>query len=258
MVIWAWIGALLIGVSLGLLGSGGSILTVPVLVYLVGQDEKVAFASSLAIVGLISLVSAIAYAKRNQVDWRNVVWFGVPGMVGAVFGAYAARYVPSWIQMLIFSVLLLVAATLMFRPVKLNNEPHTPRAFWQVGLDGFLVGGITGLVGVGGGFLIIPALVLLGGLSMTMAVGTSLVIITMKSASGFWEYLHVLDALQLSLDWGLIAVFSLLGIAGGFVGQKLNDRLPQQLLRRLFAVFLLLMGSFILWRNLPKLMGVFA
>ena len=257
MVIWAWFGALLIGLSLGLLGSGGSILTVPVLVYWVGQDEKVAFASSLAIVGLISLVSAIAYAKRGQVDWRNVVWFGVPGMVGAVFGAYTARYVPSWVQMIIFSLLLLVAAALMFRPVKLSNEAHTPRAFWQIGLDGLLVGGITGLVGVGGGFLIIPALVLLGGLSMTLAVGTSLVIITMKSASGFWEYLHVLDALQLSLDWGLIVIFALLGIAGGHVGQKLNDRLPQQLLRRLFAVFLLLMGVFILWQNLPKLMGVF-
>jgi uncharacterized membrane protein YfcA len=257
MVIWAWIGALLIGVSLGLLGSGGSILTVPVLVYLVGQDEKIAFASSLAIVGLISLVSAIGYAKRNQVDWRSVVWFGLPGMVGAVFGAYTARYVPSWVQMLIFSVLLITAALLMFRPVKLTDEPHTPRAFWQVALDGLVVGSVTGLVGVGGGFLIIPALVLLGGLSMTLAVGTSLVIITMKSASGFWEYLHVLDSLQLSLDWGLIAIFSILGILGGFVGQKLSDRLPQQLLRRLFAVFLLLMGAFILWRNLPKLMGVF-
>jgi len=258
MVIWAWIGAILVGISLGLLGSGGSFLTVPILVYLVGLDEKVAFASALAIVGVISAVSAIAYAKRGQIDWRNVVWFGVPGMVGAVFGVYAARYVPSWTQMLLFAVLLLAAAILMLRPIKLDETPSAPRAFWQVGLDGLLVGGITGLVGIGGGFLIIPALVLLGGLSMTLAVGTSLVIIAMKSASGFWEYLHVLDDLQLSLYWGLIGVFSLPGIVGGFVGQKLNDRLPQALLRRLFALFLLFMGAFILWRNLPKLMGVFA
>jgi len=258
MVIWAWVGAILVGVSLGLLGSGGSFLTVPVLVYLVGLDEKVAFASALAIVGVISAVSAIAYAKRDQVDWRAVVWFGVPGMVGAVIGAYASRYVASWVQMLIFAVLLLSAAILMLRPMKLNDAPPVSRAFWQVGLDGLVVGAVTGLVGVGGGFLIIPALVLLGGLSMTLAVGTSLVIIAMKSASGFWEYLHVLNELQLSLDWGLIGVFSLLGIIGGYVGQKLNDRLPQQLLRRLFAIFLLFMGSFILWRNLPKLMGVFA
>ncbi len=258
MVIWTWVGAILIGVSLGLLGSGGSFLTVPVLVYLVGLDEKVAFASALAIVGLISLFSAIGYARRDQIDWRAVVWFGVPGMVGAVIGAYISRYVASWVQMLIFAVLLLSAAILMLRPIKLTDAAHAPRAFWQVALDGLIVGCVTGLVGVGGGFLIIPALVLLGGLSMSLAVGTSLVIISMKSASGFWEYLHVLKALELSLDWGLIIVFSLLGIVGGFIGQKLNSRLPQVLLRKIFAVFLLFMGAFILWHNLPKLMGAFA
>jgi hypothetical protein len=258
MVIWTWVGAILIGVSLGLLGSGGSFLTVPVLVYLVGLDEKVAFASALAIVGLISLFSAVGYARRDQIDWRAVVWFGVPGMVGAVIGAYMSRYVASWVQMLIFAVLLLSAAILMLRPIKLADASHAPRAFWQVALDGLIVGCVTGLVGVGGGFLIIPALVLLGGLSMSLAVGTSLVIISMNSASGFWEYLHVLKALELSLDWGLIIIFSLLGIVGGFIGQKLNSRLPQVLLRKIFAVFLLFMGAFILWHNLPKLMGAFA
>lgn len=255
MVIWAWLGAILIGLSLGLLGSGGSILTVPVLVYLVGQDEKVAFAGSLAIVGLISLVSAIVYARKDQVDWRSAMFFGLPGMVGAVLGAYFARYIPSWMQMLLFAALLLVAAWLMFRPINLDDAPTEPRAFWKVGLDGLIVGALTGLVGVGGGFLIIPALVLLGGLSMNVAVGTSLVIITMKSASGFWEYLHVLEDLNLSLDWGLIGLFAVLGIAGAQVGQKLNSRLPQVLLRRLFAVFLLFMGAFIAWRNLPQLLS---
>jgi uncharacterized membrane protein YfcA len=257
MVIWAWIGAILVGVSLGLMGSGGAFLTIPILVYWVGLEEKVAFASALAIVGIISAVSATGYAKRSQIDWRTVAWFGLPSMLGAVFGAYSARYVPSWVQLVLFGGVLLVAAVLMLRPLKLNDAPSVPRAFWQIGLDGLLVGVVTGLVGIGGGFLIIPALVLLGGLSMTLAVGTSLMIITMNCVSGFWEYLHVLDDLQLSLDWGLIGVFSLLGIVGSLIGQKLSDYLPQQLLRRLFAVFLLLMGAFILWRNLPKLMGVF-
>lgn len=254
-MILAWLGAILIGVSLGLLGSGGSILTVPVLVYLVGQDEKVAFAGSLAIVGVISLVSALAYARRGQIDWRSVVWFGLPGMVGAVLGAYAARWVPGWVQMLVFAAMMLVAAVLMLRPMSLSEEARTPRPFWKIGTDGLLVGALTGLVGVGGGFLIIPALVLLGGLSMSLAVGTSLMIIAMKSASGFWEYLHVLDDLNLSLDWGLIGLFSLLGVAGGYLGQRLNDKLPQEVLRQVFAVFLLVMGAFIIWRNLPPLLG---
>lgn len=255
-MLWAWLGAVAIGLSLGLLGSGGSILTVPVLVYWVGQDEKVAFAGSLAIVGLISLVSAISYARKDLVDWRSAMFFGLPGMVGAVMGAYVARYIPSWMQMLLFAVLMLGAAWLMFRPINLDAAPKAARAFWKIGLDGLIVGAFTGLVGVGGGFLIIPALVLLGGLSMSLAVGTSLVIIAMKSASGFWEYLHVLSDLHLSLDWGLIGLFSALGVLGAWAGQHLNNRLPQQLLRQLFAVFLVLMGVFIVWRNLPQLLGV--
>jgi hypothetical protein len=255
MMIGAWIGAVVIGISLGLLGSGGSILTVPILIYGLGQDEKVAFASSLAIVGLISVVSAIAYAKRDQVDWRNVVWFGVPGMIGSVLGAYAARFVPAVAQLLLFAVVLLTAAVLMLRPLTLTFE-GVQRPFWKIATDGIVVGAITGLVGVGGGFLIIPALVLLGGLSMQLAVGTSLIIIAMKSASGFWEYLYVLKDLNLSLDWGVIVLFSLLGMLGGYVGQRLNDHLPQHRLRQIFAMFLLLMGAFILWRNVPRLLGV--
>jgi uncharacterized membrane protein YfcA len=258
MMILAWIGAVFIGISLGLLGSGGSILTVPVLIYLVGQDPKVAFASSLAIVGLISVVSAIGYARKGGVDWRSVLWFGFPGMLGAYIFAHFAEYMASWVQLLIFAALLLVAATLMLRPLKLESDVRAPRAFWKIAVDGLLVGGVTGLVGVGGGFLIIPALVLLGGLSMTLAVGTSLVIITMKSASGFVEYYHVLETLSLSLDWQIILIFALLGIIGGQIGTKLNHILPQELVRKLFAFFLIIMGTFILWQNLPKLTGAFS
>jgi uncharacterized membrane protein YfcA len=259
MSVWVWLGAIMVGLSLGLLGSGGSFMTIPILIYVVGQEEKVAFASALAIVGMISFFSALSYARSGQIEWRSVVWFGFPGMVGAVVGVYFARYIPAWTQMMLFAVLLFGAAYLMFRPFDLKNEQeHEPRAVGMIVLDGLVVGAVTGIVGVGGGFLIIPALVLLGGLSMSLAVGTSLVIITMKSLSGFWEYLHVLDDLHLSLDWEVILLFGLLGIVGGQIGHLLNSRLPQDLLRKLFAGFLVMMGTFIFWQNLPKLTGAFS
>ncbi|BCN92438.1 UPF0721 transmembrane protein [Thiomicrorhabdus immobilis] len=253
-MILAWIGALFIGLTLGLLGSGGSILTVPVLTYIVGQETKVAIAGSLMIVGIISIFSAIPYARQGLVKWRTVVIFGVPGMAGAVFGAWLAHYVSDALQMLIFSVLLLAASYLMFKPVKLDAETELEeRAMFKIAIDGFLVGGVTGLVGVGGGFLIIPALVLLGGLSMRLAVGTSLVIIAVKSFAGFLEYLKVLEALQLSVDWQIIGMFSVIGIVGGWLGHKISSQINQEQLKRGFAIFLVLMGAFILYKNLPSL-----
>jgi len=255
-MILAWIGALFIGLTLGLLGSGGSILTVPVLTYLVGQETKVAIASSLIIVGVISIFSAIPYARQKMVKWRTVVIFGLPGMAGAVFGAWLAHYVSDAAQMLFFATLMLVASYLMFKPVKLEDEQteQKERAIYKIGIDGFIVGAITGLVGVGGGFLIIPALVILGGLSMRLAVGTSLVIIAFKSFAGFFEYLHVLQELQLSVDWNIIGLFSIIGIAGGWLGHKISNKINQEHLKRGFAVFLVLMGAFILYKNLPGIL----
>lgn len=255
-MVLALLGALFIGISLGLLGSGGSILTVPVLVYLVGQDPKVAIAGSLLIVGIISTFSAIPYARQQLVKWRTVVVFGVPGMVGAVIGAWGAHFVSGAMQMIIFSVLMLTAAYLMFKPPKLDGseEEHQERAMHKIAIDGLLVGAVTGLVGVGGGFLIIPALVLLGGLSMRLAVGTSLVIIAIKSYVGFIEYLHVLETLKLAIDWQVIIIFSIIGVIGGWLGHKISHRVNQQLLKRIFAGFLVLMGAFILYKNLPGLL----
>lgn len=254
-MILAWIGALFIGLTLGLLGSGGSILTVPVLTYLVGQETKVAIAGSLMIVGIISLFSAIPYARQQLVKWRTVVLFGIPGMLGAIVGAWGAHFVSDAMQMLIFSVLLLTASYLMFKPMKLKDadHEHEERAKSKIIIDGFVVGAVTGLVGVGGGFLIIPALVLLGGLSMRLAVGTSLVIIAIKSFAGFVGYLPVLDALQLSVDWQIIWIFSIIGVVGGWLGHKISAHINQASLKRGFAVFLVLMGAFILYENVPNL-----
>jgi hypothetical protein len=251
----ALFGAVAIGLSLGLLGSGGSVLTVPVLVYLVGQDEKVAIAGSLAVVGSIALAGALPYLARRMVDGRSLVLFGVPGMIGTWVGAWLAAFVSGELQMFVFALVMLLAAGSMLRPVKAGTGDGTPRAAWKIVADGAVVGALTGFVGVGGGFLIVPALVLLGGLSMHRAVATSLVIIALKSFSGFIKYLDVLGDAGLSLDWATLAQVAALGIAGSLVGHRFATRLPHEQLKRGFGVFLIVMGVFIIWRSLPALSG---
>ncbi len=249
----AWAGAVLIGLALGMLGSGGSILTVPILVYLVGEPDKLAIAESLAIVGLIALVGAIPYALKRQIDWVSVLWFGLPGMAGTYLGAYLSRWVPGAWQLGLFAVVMLLAAYMMFRPQQALARPPK-RAPFKILLEGLAVGVLTGLVGVGGGFLIVPALVLLGGLPMHLAVGTSLVVVAMKSASGFYKYLHLLPEQGYTLHWELIGLFAALGIVGSLFGGRIAASIPQLTLRRGFAGFLLLMGVFILWQSLPRVL----
>ncbi len=251
-MILVWLGALVIGLSLGLLGSGGSILTVPVLVYLVQEPQKLAIAESLAIVGGISLVGALPYIFKKQIHWKSVLWFGIPGVAGTYLGAYFSQWLSSGIQLLLFALIMLVAAYTMWRAKdpKAENKHH---AYWQILLEGLVVGIVTGLVGVGGGFLIIPALVLLGGLPMRLAVGTSLLIISLKSFAGFYKYVHVLSEFQ--INWNLIALFVVLGIVGSFAGSFLSQKFPQRILRKLFAVVLVLLGIFIVYQNIPSLLG---
>lgn len=251
--ILAWPGAVAIGVSLGLLGSGGSIITVPVLVYLLGQDEKIAIAGSLFIVGSIALIGSLQYVRLGMVDWRNVLVFGLPGMAGTWLGALLAAFVPGIVQLGLFALVMLLAAYFMLRPVDLEAGSHAPRALWKIASDGLLVGVVTGLVGVGGGFLIVPALVLLGGLAIHKAVATSLVIIALKSYSGFYKYLDVLGSQDLALDWQILLIVTALGIAGSVAGAKIAGRMPQQGLKRGFGYFLIVMGLYILARSAPEL-----
>ena len=254
----AILGAITIGVSLGLLGSGGSILTVPVLVYLVGQEEKLAIAGSLAIVGSIALVGSLPYMFRRLVDWRNVLLFGVPGMAGTYAGAWSSQFVSGLLQLTVFALVMLSASYLMLRPLKINgseDQTQPPRHAVRIAADGLVVGMVTGFVGVGGGFLIVPALVLLGGLSMHRAIATSLVIIALKSFTGFYKYLDVLEAEQISLDVSILLLVTGFGIGGSFVGQFVADKVPQNTLKRVFGVFLIMMGAYILYRSLPPLMG---
>ena len=249
-------GAIAIGISLGLLGSGGSILTVPVLVYLIGQDEKVAIAGSLFIVGSIALVGSLQFLRAGLIQWRSVLVFGLPGMAGTWFGAYLAGWVAGITQLALFAIVMLIASWLMLRPPDLERADAAPRATWKIAVDGLIVGIITGLVGVGGGFLIVPALVLLGGLTMRQAVATSLVVIALKSFSGFYKYLDVLAQQGLELDWRTLLLVTGLGIAGSFAGSHFAKRVPQDKLKRGFGYFLIVMGVYILIRSVPTVLGL--
>ena len=251
----AWPGAIVIGLTLGLVGSGGSILTVPVLVYLLDQPERLAIASSLAIVGAIALFAAIPYARERLIDWRSVLLFGVPGMAGTWLGAAASAFVPGSVQLVVFALVMLLAARFMLQGREAPaTSPAPRRATTRIGLDGLAVGALTGFVGVGGGFLVVPALVVLGGLRMQVAVGTSLVIIAMKSAVGFAKYLQVLQAEALTLDTTLILAFITLGVIGSLVGSALATRISQRRLKRGFAYGLLVVGTLILTQSLSAML----
>lgn len=241
------LGALLIGLSLGLLGSGGSILTVPALVYLVGESGKTAIVESLAIVGLIALVGAVPYLKKRCIDGGAVLLFGLPGLVGTSLGTLLSHQMSAALQLLIFAGVMLVAAMRMFQPMS-GHSSAGERPWWQVVLAGVGVGVLTGVVGVGGGFLILPALVLLLGLSMARAVGTSLVIIALNSALGFVLHTAGQDTV---LHWPVIGLIAGIGILGSLLGSQLSGLLSPLVLRRSFAGFLVLLGSYILITSLP-------
>ncbi len=248
---WAYLGALFIGISLGLLGSGGSILTVPILLYLVGEPEKLAIAESLGIVATISLFGSIPYIKKKEVHWISLLFFGVPGMLGTYGGASLSKYLSGTTQLLIFAIVMLLAAIMMIRnPENVNlSVPKSPSKWLLMG-EGLAVGVLTGLVGVGGGFLIIPSLVLLAGLSMRLAVGTSLLIITLQSSIGFLKYTSVLAEQNLHINWDIMAVFTLIGILGSFIGNKVGTKIPQQNLKKGFGFFLVVMGIYIIYKSL--------
>jgi len=244
----AWIGAILIGLSLGMFGSGGSIVTVPVLVYLVGQDEKVAIAGSLFIVGAVALLGSLSFLRKGLIDWRSVLWFGGPGIAGTIAGAWLAAFVSGRFQLTTFAIVMVAAAIGMLRNGQpaMASQPRPPRSRWKIIADGLGVGVLTGFVGVGGGFLIIPALVLLGGLTPVIAVGTSLLIIAVKSLAGFVKYLSVLDGLGLSVDWQILGLFTLLGGLASLAGGALSRKLPERLFKRFFAIGLLIVAVWIL------------
>ena len=261
MEILGYIASVLIGISLGMVGSGGSILTVPVLVYLMSIDPVLATTSSLFIVGTTSLVGGFrAYSKR-LVDFRAVTEFGIPSIFSIfitrhyvlpalpdnMFSIGTIQVSKSMFLMVVFALLMLVASVSMIRnnnnTQKKTADSETSRQNKVIPLVilGILVGFVTGLLGAGGGFLIIPSLVLFLRLPMKTAIGTSLLIIGINSLFGFLFSLK-----QFEYNWMVLIVFTILAIAGIFIGSKLADRIPGSSLKNGFGWFILVMGIYII------------
>ena len=245
--------ASLVGLSLGLLGGGGSILTVPILVYALGFEAKQAIAMSLAIVGATSLFGALGHWRAGNVNLRVAAIFGAVAMAGTFLGARLAVFFSGAAQLVLFALVMLLAAYFMLRqrsPLEPDGAlpahgaalAELPLA--KIALEGLAVGVLTGLVGVGGGFLIVPALVLLGKVPMKEAVGTSLLVIALKSAAGFAGYLG-----QVEIPWTALLLFTAASLAGIFGGVFLVRFVSPKQLQRGFALFLVAMGAFILFQN---------
>ena len=236
--------AVLIGVSLGLLGGGGAILTVPVLVYVMGVGVKQAVPTSLVIVGLTSLLGMLRHRAAGTVDARAAISFGPAAILGSLIGTRAALLVSPRLQLTVFAAVLLAAAVMMLRRRPEPLHPARRRSLMLIVLIGSGVGFLTGFVGVGGGFLYVPALALIAGLEMKTAVGTSLALITLSSAAGVAGYLG-----QVHLDWRLVGGFTALALVGVQIGSALVPRVPQDRLRRGFAILLVVMGVLVLLKR---------
>lgn len=251
-----------IGLSLGLIGGGGSVLALPILVYVMGVSPKPAIAMTLVIVGSVSLLALIPHARRGQVNVKKAFLFGSATMLGAFLGARLALFpwVSETFQMLLFAVMMGLAAVFMIRktakagPVapttvpggdlSLYPQPVCKYCWLWMLTEGLGVGVLTGLVGVGGGFAIVPALVLLGNTPMREAIGTSLLIIALNSVAGFLGYVG-----QVPLDWGLTLSFTIAAGAGTLIGGQLSGQVKPQHLQKGFGYFLLAMAAFILVQN---------
>lgn len=275
MEILGYIGAVVMGLSLGLIGGGGSILTVPILVYLFSVDAVLATAYSLFIVGLTSLIGSFSHARMGNIHWRMALVFGLPSIL-AVYAtrAWLVPAIPDPILstgafvvskpmgiLFLFALLMVAAAYSMIRkgkPAAASSPAHTaasstaaPLNYPMVLLEGIVVGTITGIVGAGGGFLIIPALVLLAKLPMKQAVGTSLIIIAAKSLIGFTGDLSG----GMTIAWDFLLVFSAVAVGGILLGSFLSKRVPNEKLKPAFGWFVLVMGVYIIAKELSNLLN---
>ncbi len=242
--------ALLIGLSLGVLGGGGSILTVPIFVYVMEYEPKLAIAMSLPVVGATSLVGAVGHWRAGNFNLKVALLFGVLAMAGAFAGARLSALVSGIAQLVLLAIVMLVSSVLMMRrksapdaaPTDGEATRRAPLAL--VAAAGIGVGILTGLVGIGGGFLFVPALHLLARVPMKTAVGTSLLVIAMNTAAGLAGYSG-----QVSIPWAIVGAFVVAAAIGIVVGTRIVARVSQGGLRRAFAAFLVLMAAFILVQN---------
>ena len=238
----------LIGLSLGLIGGGGSIITVPVLVYLLGVEPHDAVGMSLAVVGATSLVGSFLHHRRGNLQPYTGMLFGAAGVVGAFAGSPLTRRLSPSALLLTFAVLMVVVAVLMLGRkssggAKLESAKKSP-SLWKSLAAGFAVGVLTGFLGVGGGFLIVPALVMFGGLSMKDAIGTSLFVIFLNCVAGLIGH-----ASQNGFDWSLTALVTVLAVSGAIFGTLLSHRVAANKLQKGFAVFVIVVAVFLMAKN---------
>jgi len=245
--------ALVIGVSLGMLGGGGSILTVPLLLYVFGVEAKAAIAMSLLVVATTSVAALVPHARAGRVQWKTGAIFGAASMIGAYGAGRGAKFIPSSVLLLSFGAMMLVTAVAMMRPKRgASAESSAPKSLplhWIL-LEGLAVGAVTGLVGAGGGFLVVPALALLAGLAMPEAVATSLMVIALKSFAGFAGYVSTV-----SINYGLAAQVIAAAIVGSVIGTSLVARVHPDSLRKGFGWFIVVMSVFVLGQEIPKALG---
>jgi len=255
MELIGYFSAILIGLSLGLIGGGGSILTVPVLLYLFHFDEKLATAYSLFVVGTSALVGGIQKQRQGLADLKTAAIFGVPALAAVFFTRYIIvpaipdilftagnfDFTRRLLMMGLFAILMVTASISMIRGPK-DIKIHGPRVYNYplIILEGLVVGLLTGLVGAGGGFLIIPALVVLGKLPMKLAIGTSLLIIAVKSLIGF-----IGDVLIYDIDWQFLMIFTGMSVMGIFIGNIISHKVHGDHLKKGFGYFVLVMGNFL-------------
>lgn len=244
----ALVAAIVIGLSLGLLGAGGSVVTVPVLVFILQRPEKIAIAESLSVVSIVALAGAVPYIYRKQVHWKVVLYFGVPGMIGACLGGCGSYFITGNVQLILFAAVMLVIAGFMFLDPLMFEKISIPQQTLSVMVvEGFLLGCLTGFLGIGGGFLIVPSLMILASLPMSIAVGTSLIIISINAFIGFIDQIYILKDLNLSLDWHVITFVATVGIFGSLIGGVINKKISSLYLRRAFGIMILVMGAYILF-----------
>ena len=246
--------ALLIGLSLGVLGGGGSILTIPVLHHVMGYTVRDAVPMSLVVVGVTSAVGSVRHWRQGFVEIRTAIGLGLPAIVGAVLGASLGPRVSDDLRLTIFAVVMLSAAFTMYRGTRVRQLTVHPedlpaaqpvhRHTVIVALIGAGVGLLTGFVGVGGGFLYVPVLTILVGLPVRQAIGTSLVLIVLSCAAGLARYLG--DPKVIQLPWKVLALFTGIALVGVLIGSQVVPYVSQQKLRRGFAIFLILLGLVVL------------
>lgn len=242
--------AVVVGLLVGLLGGGGSILTVPLLAYVAGMPPEEAIAGSLFVVAVTSAVALVPHALRRAVQWRVGAVFGVASMAGAFLGGLVGARLPGALLMVLFAVMMLASAVGMIRGRKPADPAAAPTPLGWSLLQGAAIGAAVGTVGAGGGFMVVPALVLLAKLPMGQAVATSLMVISLNSTAGLAGHLT-----GTSLDWGWVLPVTAAAAAGALAGAPLTHRVPQAALKQGFGWFVLVMGAFVLLQEGLALLG---